>query len=207
VTVNVNIPPIIIPPGAIQVKPQITVKIGPNRITFDLSGGKLSFEPDISIPITIGRGPNGENPNSPIPLEPGLDGELIADRFDRIEDLLQDLEDCACDDSDLGALVATPGNNANSQCVSISVGRNKFCAIAITQRPTNEKSQAGLNAPDVLYAGWAWFKTGDYLFERTPVDCEGKIFKNPGNASAFCYTLYAGYLGTPIILDKPISEE
>jgi hypothetical protein len=183
------------------------VKIGPNKVNFDLSGGELKLEVNPNLEVNIGNGKGNPNTNPPISPAPGLDGELIADRFDRIEDLLEDLENCACNDADLSTLVATSGNNANSQCVSISVGRNKFCALAITQRPVNEKSQAGLNAPDVLYAGWAWFKTGDYLFERAPVDCEGKIFKNPGNASAFCYTLYAGYLGTPIILDKPISDE
>jgi hypothetical protein len=207
IDVNVNIPPIIIPPGAVQIRPNIEVKIGPNKVNFDLSGGELKLEVNPNLEVNIGNGKGNPNTNPPISPAPGLDGELIADRFDRIEDLLEDLENCACNDADLSTLVATSGNNANSQCVSISVGRNKFCAIAITQRPANEKSQAGLNAPDVLYAGWAWFKTGDYLFERAPVDCEGKIFKNPGNASAFCYTLYAGYLGTPIILDKPISDE
>lgn len=205
VNVNVNVPPIIIPPGAVQVSPKFEVKIGPNRITFDLSGGTLKIAPELNIPITIGGGGTSPNPNAPVTNDPGIDGELLADRFDRIEDLLADLEDCACNDKPLGAYVVTAGTEATSQCVSVPPGRNKFCAIAIGQVPQNRKSQSGGSAPDVLYAGWAWFKTGDYLFERKPIDCAGKIFANPGGAEAFCYTMNTGYRATPLVIDLPIA--
>lgn len=203
VTVNVNIPPIVIPPGAVSVAPKFDVKIGPNRVTFDLSGGTLKIEPSLEIPITIGGGSSGENPNAPVTVGPGLDGELLADRFDRIEDLLEELEECACSDDPPGTLTVTVGTAAASQCVSVPTARNRFCAIAISQTPTNRKSQSGGSAPDVLYAGWAWFKTGDYMFERSPIDSAGKIFANPGGAEAFCYTMNAGFIGTPLILDRP----
>lgn len=205
VNVNVNIPPIIIPPGAVSIAPKFEVKIGPNRIVFDVSGGTLKIEPSLNVPINIGGGSPGANPNPPITATPEIDGELLADRFDRIEDLLDELEDCACNNKPLGAYVVTAGTEAASQCVSVPAGRNRFCAIAIGQVPANRKSQAGGSAPDVLYAGWAWFKTGDYLFERQPIDCAGKIFANPGGAEAFCYTMNTGYRATPLVIDLPIA--
>lgn len=202
VNVNVSIPPIIIPPGLVQVNPKVEVKIGPNKVVFDLSGGKLSFEPNITIPITIGGGPNGENPNPPISL-PDNDPDLSA-RFNRIDALLAQIAECACDDPDVSALVPTPGTEAVSQCVSVPITRNRFCAIAITQIPANPKTEPGGAAPDVLFAGWAWFKAGDYLFERSPIDAQGKLFKNPGGAEAFCYTLRNGFRGVPVTLDEAI---
>jgi hypothetical protein len=202
VNVNVSIPPIIIPPGLVQVNPKVEVKIGPNKVVFDLSGGKLSFEPNITIPITVGGGPNGENPNPPISL-PDNDPDLSA-RFNRIDALLAQIAECACDDPDVGALVPTPGTEAVSQCVSVPITRNRFCAIAITQIPANPKTEPGGAAPDVLFAGWAWFKAGDYLFERSPIDAQGKLFRNPGGAEAFCYTLRNGFRGVPVTLDEAI---
>ena len=204
VDVTVNIPPIVIPPGAISVTPKLEVKIGPNKVVFDGSGARLELSPELNIPVTIGGGTTTPNPNAPVTNGPDIDGELLADRFDRIEDILEDIQKCACDDAGLGPLVTTIGNKAPSQCVSISVGRNRFCAIALSDQPTNRKIQSGGSAPDVIYAGWAWFKAGDYLFERSPIDSQGKLFKNPGGAEAFCYTLYSGFNGTPIILDEPI---
>lgn len=207
VDVTVNIPPIVIPPGAVSIAPRLEVKIGPNKIIFDGSGARLEISPGISIPITIGGGGTSPNPNSPVTVTPEIDGELLADRFDRIEDILDDIQKCACDDAGLAPLVTTIGTKATSQCVSVPVGRNRFCAIAIDDQPPNRKIQSGGSAPDVIYAGWAWFKAGDYLFERSPIDSEGKLFKNPGGAEAFCYTLYSGFDGTPIILDEPIPPE
>jgi len=187
------------------VAPKFEVKIGPNRVVFDASGGTLKIEPSLNVPITIGGGGSSPNPNTPVTVGPDIDGEVLADRFDRIEDLLGELEDCACNNKPLGDYVVTAGTPAASQCVSVPTGRNRFCAIAIGQVPENRKSQAGGNAPDVLYAGWAWFKTGDYLFERQPIDCSGKIFANPGGAEAFCYTMNTGYVATPLIVDVPIA--
>jgi len=204
VDVTVNIPPIVIPPGAISITPKLEVKVGPNKVVFDGSGARLELSPELNIPITIGGGTTTPNPNAPVTVAPEIDGELLADRFDRIEDILEDIQKCACDDDGIGPLVTTVGNRAPSQCVSISVGRNKFCAIALSDQPINRKIQSGGSAPDVIYAGWAWFKAGDYLFERSPIDSQGKLFKNPGGAEAFCYTLYSGFNGTPIILDEPI---
>lgn len=207
VDVTVNIPPIIIPPGAVSIAPKLEVKIGPNKIVFDGSGARLELSPELSIPVTIGGGTTTANPNPPVSAGPEIDGELLADRFDRIEEILEDIQKCACDDAGLAPLVTTIGGKAPSQCVSVPVGRNKFCAIALSDLPDNRKTQSGGSAPDVIYAGWAWFKAGDYLFERSPIDSQGKLFKNPGGAEAFCYTLYSGFNGTPIILDEPIPPE
>lgn len=203
VDVNINIPPIIIPPGAVSIAPKLEVRIGPNRIIFDGSGARLELSPELNIPITIGGGTTSPNPNDPVTVEPDLDPELLADRFDRIEDLLKELEDCACDDKDLAGLTATPGVNARSQCISVPISRNRYVALAVTQIPPNAKSQSGDSAPDVYFAGWAWFKSGDYMSERLPIDAEGKLFKNPGGFETFCYTMQNGYLSTPIILDLP----
>lgn len=197
------IPPIIIPPGAVQITPEINIKVGPNNVKFDFSGATVKLEVNPTVNVTIGGGNGVANPNPPTNITPDDSLDEIADRLDRLEDLIEDVKKCACDDGYSGSLVTTIGNPANSQCVSVSTTRNRFCAIALGQQPIKTKIQSGGAAPDVLYAGWAWFKAGDYLFERQPIDGSGKIFRNPGGAESFCYTLYSGFTGTPIILDEP----
>jgi len=203
IPVNVNIPPIIIPPGAVQVKPSFEVKIGPNKIVFDLSGGKLSIEPSLNVPITIGGGGTTPNPNTPV--APEIDGEAIADRFDRVEELIDRLKKCVCDPYppfDNEQLFS----NVQSGCYTLlPKDRNKFCAINITQSPTNPKSQPGGSAPDVLYCGWAWFHTGaGQASERFPVDAFGKIYPNEGRYGVFCFTLYEGYRADVYGLHVPL---
>jgi len=204
ITVPFKVPPIIIPPGAVQVNPTLVVKIGKVEVNFDLSGASVNFNFGGGPGGSVGN-PGGSNPNDPVqnPAD-GIDPELLADRFDRIEDLLKELEDCACKPDPSSGLVVTPGTEAAGQCIALSVTRNRYCAIAVTQAPPNQRIQFGNNSPDVVYAGWAWFKGGDFLFERFPIDAQGKLYANPGKASAFCYSMNAGFKGKPFMLDAPL---
>jgi hypothetical protein len=189
----------------IDLNPTFVVNVDGLDIIFDWDGAVV-LAPKLEIPITIGGGPNSGtgNPKTPKKSPKPLSGEAIADRFDRIEDLLGELEECACPSDLLGPFDTIPGNVLQSQCVSLSPERVKYVALRITSAPANRKEQNGGNAPDVLYCGWAWFRAGEDLLERMPVDALGKMYKAPKGATAFCYTVYSGYQAQPFLLNKPL---
>lgn len=205
--VPVRIFPVPVPVG-INVTPTVNVQIGEINFNFDLKGAKLfPINLDLTVPINIGPGTDVQpNPNPPKedPGE-GLDPKAISDRFDRLEDLLEELKDCACKEE--GDLTTTQfATNVTSFVkTGLPEGRNKFCAIALTKLPQDDKRINGENAPDVIFAGWAWFVGANgYTSERMPVDAAGKLFKNPGGFTGFAFTLQKGCRGNAFQLDAPI---
>lgn len=192
----VKIPPVNIPVGVL-VKPTLVVNVGGIRVVFDFRGASiLPLNVNINVPLQIGGGNDiNPNPNPPDPAPTdGINPIALADRFDRIEDLLKELKDCAC--PMVGALqVNQIASNAESlRFTPLAATTNRYCAIALTSIPVNAKKQFGNNAPDVVYAGWAWFSSATgYTSERMPIDAQGKIFENKGHFTVFNFTLYKGF--------------
>lgn len=205
ITVRPTIPPITVNP-TVNFSPTVNVNLGPFNVNFNL-GGIVVLIPNLSTgPVTIGPG----TPNTaPVPWTPDFNlGDSIFNlnsKLDDQDDTLKKLKACVCDPYPPYD-VETLFEGVQSGCYTLlPKERNEFCAINITQTPTNPKNQPGGSAPDVLYCGWAWFHTGaGQASERFPIDAFGKVFKNDGRYGVFCFTLYEGYRANVYGLHVPL---
>jgi len=206
--VDVKIVPYVIPVGVqVAVQPHITVKVGAVNIIFDLSGATLA--PVLNVgPFNFAGGSDTQpNPNPPETPSPGIDPIALADRFDAIDQALKALKECACPDTSTLQVNQIAAGAQSYSYSPLSIDRNRYCAIALTQVPVNAKKQYGGFAPDVIYAGWAWFSgPGGYLSERMPVDSIGKVFKNDGHYNTFHFTLNKGFLCDAYELNVPLAQ-
>lgn len=204
-------PTVVIPVGFVYIRPNIDIDVDARanidvgvdvnldvgvNFNFNLGGVNISFGGGGGSP-TPPLPPADPRPNPPVapnpPLAPGTD--IVLDELDEIQNLLEDIKDCACQYE--GTLRTTQYNIANSRTVS-TPPRTIGATIELTQIPSNGSGQwGGENAPDVEYAGWGWFKyEDDGLSERLPVDAKNKAFIPPRpGAVGFAYTLKVGYLG------------
>lgn len=67
--------------------------------------------------------------------------------------------------------------------------------IDITSQPINAKIVSGRGAPDLIYAGWVEFKTGDYYHPRIFIDFKKNIYTSPTGADGYAVTFKLGYIG------------
>lgn len=169
------------------VAPDLGIQIG-----FNVGGVNLNF----GVPGS--KQPPSENPDprSPKPLPPYPYPDYndilqkIKDDVKAQGDLLKELFDCVCDERKQVITTAIPNNN--SGCFTCPE-YTRAVSLQLTQIASNNRNQAGISAPDVEYAGWAWFQYRNVgLGERLPVDGQNKIFIPTGEPTSFCYTLYAG---------------
>lgn len=70
-----------------------------------------------------------------------------------------------------------------------------WASIELSVIPTNASRQKGMIAPDIVYAGWAGFKSGGFYLPREPVHLQKSAFRAPAGADGFYFTLYSGFLG------------
>lgn len=70
-----------------------------------------------------------------------------------------------------------------------------WASIELSVIPTNASRQKGMIAPDIVYAGWAGFKSGGFYLPREPVHLQKSAFRAPPGADGFYFTLYSGFLG------------
>lgn len=205
--VNIAIPVIIVRPNVdININPTVNINLQPQfnfpdlgvNIGFDLGGININNN------IQIGGGNNyfpvpDPRPNPPT-LPPGKSVDTdLTELYRRVNDLRERLvriEECACDTDP----VLTPVNLGSGNSGSFTLpAKTKFVVLTLTTIPGNRKEQGGLNAPDVLYAGWAWFRgVLNSLGERTPVDASAKYYQVNPQANTFCFTLYAGFVGQAV---------
>jgi hypothetical protein len=189
-------PPISFPalPG-VDINPNLTIDVGGININFDFRGARI-LPIEINAPINFGSG--GQGSYNPLPPKQGELDELkllLSDRFDRVEDLLEDVKECACDVPPSLQTVPIASGVGSASLLINDPAKNRSCVVVLVNSPTNARSQEGGNAPDVLYAGWAWWSdTQGNLSERFPVDASRKIYDNPGSFLRFHLTLYSGYL-------------
>lgn len=205
ITVRPTLPPVTVNP-TVNFSPTVNLNIGPFNLNFNL-GGVVVLIPNISInPVNVGPGTPGTQPK---PWQPDFNlGDSIFnlnEKLDDQDDLLRKLKACVCDPYPPYD-VETLFEGVQSGCYTLlPKERNEYCAINITQTPTNPKSQPGGSAPDVLYCGWAWFHTpAGQASERFPIDAFGKVFKNDGRYGVFCFTLYEGYRANVYGLHVPL---
>lgn len=202
-----KLPPLTLPRiPSLGFQPTLIVNIGAINVSFDFRGAKIlpiEIAPDFDINI----GPGSTNPNLPVKYPTSQDIDALSKKVDKLQEDLDELEKCTCYKLDglVGEQIATKVQSA--RILGLSATRNKYCSVRLTIKPENRKSQIGGDAPDVEYAGWAWFGNNfGILSERMPIDADGKVFRNDGGYTSFNFTLYNGFKADAFSLSLPIEE-
>ena len=183
-------------------RPEFNVNVGGINVNASLGG--FTFSPTVQIqpgtttpsddpralpPTPISNEPGKGQPATPIDLKP------IKDKLDEID---QEIEEC-CDR--LSPFDPPPNAKVGSDEVMIANSGNFAIpsktfkvTLEITARPTQEKVEFGNDAPNVVYAGWAWFGDGLSMGQRLPMDADFKVFSPPDRVSRrFAFTMRRGY--------------
>lgn len=203
VTVNV---PVSINPTVVAVanvfRPEFNVNVGGINVNASLGG--FTFSPTVQIQpgTTTPSDDPRALPPTPISNEPGkgqsatpIDLKPIKDKLDEID---REIEEC-CDR--LSPFDPPPSAKVGSDEVLIAnsgdfvIPSKTFkVTLEITARPTQEKVEFGNDAPNVVYAGWAWFGDGLSMGQRLPMDADFKVFTPPDRISKrFAFTMRRGY--------------
>jgi hypothetical protein len=203
VSVPVTIIPTLIAPVFGSVRPEINVKVGDLVVNFAPDGVRitdpsptpiapnLNYDPRIVPPDTINVDDSTQS-STPVDLTPVL--TVLAT-------LKQEILDCCERDApfmppDAARLITTVLGSGESGFFNLPPNTFRV-GLVITDRPIKVKLQEGFIAPNVLYAGWAWFGSGVGMSERMPVDSEQKMYSPPRYVSnAFGFTLYEGLTAT-----------
>ena len=202
ITVTVN-PTISFDPTVLA--PVLSVNLGGLNVNFDLGG--VTISPDFSNSTnTTNNFPTTTNPTpTPTPVKNPSDSIDNATDFSAIVQLINELkkevEDCCERDRpypppDANKVITTLLDTANSGLYDLPANTFQI-AVRIVTQPQKVKTQAGILAPKVLYAGWAWFGAANNMSERMPMDSEFKLYSPPRYISnTFGFTLYQGLTAT-----------
>ena len=79
----------------------------------------------------------------------------------------------------------------------------RFVTLDISAKPSNPKYESGGAAPDVFYAGWAWYNAAGENYERMPIDAIAKAFAIQPRATGFSFTCRQGYTASVTVHYKP----
>lgn len=187
--ISVNVPVTIVSPPK---PPDITVKVGPVYVNFDLGGIHVSLDPTINFPTRTD--PRPSPPPNPIPRSPTSPGATCD--LSEVLTKLNALLDCdRCDQQKTYKSVTFPVADSGTLALP---ARCYAVSLELTERPDRIKTQFGQDGPDVIYAGWGWFGRAPYYEDRQPVDTNGKLFvwkRADIFPDTFAYTLYQGYKG------------
>jgi hypothetical protein len=179
-TANINIQPTINLP---DIGLNINFQVGGVNVnnSFNIGGG----DPPLYLP--------DPRPNPPL-LPPGGSTDVdLSDLYNRLRDvkeLAEDIKACACEEFSLTPVGLSQGRSGTVSLPPLT----EFVVLEMIETPPGAKFQAGLDAPDVLYAGWAWYGyQPNHLSQRDPVDASRKAFFPTFAPAQFSWTLYAGF--------------
>ena len=161
--ITVVTPIIIVRPTAnITLAPRVNINFNPTfnlpdigiAIKFDIAG----IEINNNVNFNIGNPsfpPDPRNPPPTLPPSQGTDTDLtdLYERLRIIKLLNDEIKACACKVPPTLSTVNI--GTANSGNVNLPP-KTRFVVTTITQSPQSYKFQSGINAADVIYAGWAW---------------------------------------------------
>ena len=209
-TINVPVTPQLTIPIQLVFAPivnnfQFQVKAGPFYFTFNMGGVQVKLDPTVNIPVYL------PDPRTPPPVFPPADpppGDVdfgpIFDELKRIDQKYNPLLDCNRCNVQYDFLSASYGaadsrdQNFPADAIAISV------SLILATKPRKPKMQAGMSAPDVLYAGWFSWKIGDKQMPREPVHYDRNVYKAPDGATGFTYTVYVGFTATSSLSYKKV---
>lgn len=192
--VTINIP-------IVYIRPSLDVDLNLN-IPVEINLAPTVHLPSINIGFSFGdRGvevfPTLPPANDPrrFPLPDTRQPEPIVRRqperdFSDLKKLLEDIKDCTCEQE--GTLNSIEYFPSRSRTVNLPP-RTKYCTLTLTANNTPYKHAAGINAPDVVYAGWCSFWIAGSPEKRVPIDYETNCYLPPSkDASKFSYTCRVG---------------
>ena len=201
--VPISIKPVEVAVG-IQIKPEFNINVGGIQVSLDITGAKINISPTFNYGVTLAPKFDLRDPR-PAPVFPtpspeqgqkdildGLDG--VKDKLDEVGEDVNDAKECACDEPPSESLVPDLLGSGNSGDFLLPEG-TKFVRLSISTQPANPRKQAGNSGPDVLYAGWAWYKYLNGTATREPIDAADKAFLVPEkqDPARFAFTCYTGF--------------
>lgn len=208
-------PTLTIPVNFVYVRPEIDVNADVDLnfnipVTVNLPDFNMNFSFDVGgVNINIGSGGNTTVlPTKPDPRDPkpvakptptGNDSDFlyIINQLRRIKEVVDDTKECACGTPTITQTVSYPA--ANSRVISLPA-KAFLVRMTLTETPTNIRKQNGMDAPDVVYAGWAAFGyAGGGWEDRQPIDYAEKAFIPPREAQGFSYTCQVGCKASLIV--------
>lgn len=213
ISVPVSIPFTVYPP-IVNFAPEFSVNIGGMRVTFDLGGVNFTFNSPGNPP----RIPDGNDPrppsSQPPPVRPpsGSPGGACPDvdltpviaRLIPIQsdvavtrenvELLLDCDRCRRPEIGSPQLGVQKLPPASSGIVPLP-DRTAWVGIDILEMPELPRTQIGLDAPNVYYAGWFSMGSGDNNGERGAIRYRSNAYPVEEGITNFTYTLYPGYKG------------
>lgn len=205
--VNVSVPIVIVPtliaPVFATVRPEINLNIGGVNVNFAPDGVRFTSPSDHAIAPDSSYDPR-EFPPDTVNIDDSTQNSANCDLqpvLNELDQIKKELEECCERDRpypppDASKVIITPLGNGNSGLFDLPPDTFQV-GLKITDHPLKVKQQDGFGAPDVLYAGWAWFGAANSMSERMPVDSEFKLFCPPRYISnTFGFTLYNGLTAT-----------
>jgi len=193
----VSIPNVTIPVGFIN--PTVNINIGPIKVVFDFRGASLFHNLNLNVPINLNgnsTGNDGTNAGNGNPDNPSSSCDLKP-----VEDKLTELEDCVCP-TVVEVLSSVTYGVTNSGTYGLKPN-TRFVTLDISAKPSNPKYESGGAAPDVFYAGWAWYNAAGENYERMPIDAIAKAFAIQPRATGFSFTCRQGYTASVTVHYKP----
>lgn len=203
VKVPVSIKPVEVAVG-IQIKPEFNIAIGGANISLDITGAKINISPTFNYGVTLAPKFDLRDPRpqpvfpTPSPDQDRKDNQDalkgIKDKLDEVGEDVEDAKQCACDEPPTESLVPDLLGSGNSGDFLLPE-RTKFVRLSISAQPANPRRQNGVNAPDVLYAGWAWYKYLNGCATREPIDAADKAYLVPDDQepARFAFTCQTGF--------------
>lgn len=188
----------------VQFKPEINVNIGGIQVNLEFAGAKINISPTFNFNPVLPPALDPREPKpTPVlpPIPPDNANRRILDKvneidtdLERIEDLLREVKECACEDEPETSLVSY-GLGLAASGDEFLIPQTRIVKLVLVDRPVNERRQEGLSAPDVVYAGWGWYKYLGGMSERLPIDAAEKTFPVPEGIepNRFCWTCQTGF--------------
>lgn len=185
----------------VDVNLTFNVDLGGVNIKFDAGGVTINL-PDVNINLPGGTRqlpPVDEQPTgTPPALPPAKPPVLNCPEVDLsgVISLLMDIKECACEEE--GTIVQVAYTAARSRTIALPP-KTKRVKLFLIDIPGNAKTEAGMNGPDVYYAGWTSFRFAGTNSLRNPIDYEEKVFICPEGANGFAFTCRTGYTASLLV--------
>lgn len=140
----------------------------------------------------------------PTTCECPCDLDPVLDKLDEIKEELDDVKECACEPEYTNVIVGLGGGQSLVATLPVDT---VSVTLTLSQIPETARTQSGVAALDVIYAGWYAFSDGTGRGgERLPVHYANNTYFPPERATVFSYTLYEGFSAT-LSATKRVKQE
>lgn len=196
----------------VDVNAGVKVTIGDFDVNINAGGVTINNKVDLDVNIGLPTPGTDGRPNPPLP-EPqkrpdvGCDLAPVETDLSEIKELLEDIKECACDNTEEATISFPAANSGRYSSPSLDIVEIQLNLVDIA--PNIRQQWGGENAPDVYYVGWYAFGTAPNPFgDRKPISYVSNGFLAPPGVRSFSYTLQQGCTATVFMTYKrPKPEE